>query len=134
MHSGENKSRIAPAFVSLWWLHPVWIVAVPLVMFSLIAFLLPEPDYRENWRSAKVFGSSDLMLCLAVAAAFSAGCLLAALADVTGNRRRLGTYGGSWPVRPEVAIRLLLRHLFLGGWRNRNSRTATSGMVKNVSR
>lgn len=81
MHSTESKHRPPAAFVSLWWLHPFWIVAVPLLVFSLIAYLLPEPDYRENWRTAKAFGSSDLLLCVAVAAAFSTGCLLASWID-----------------------------------------------------
>ena len=74
--------------MSLWWLHPFWIVPVPLMVISLIAYLLPEPDYRESWRMAKTFGASDLMLCFAVAAAFSAGCVLASRIDASFSMQR----------------------------------------------
>ncbi len=62
---------------TLWWVHPFWIVAAPLVLISLVAYLLPEATYQANWHTAKAFGASDLLLCLAVVAAFSAGCGLA---------------------------------------------------------
>ena len=80
MQPADKTNRPAQASGSLWWLHPFWIVAVPLTVIALVAYL-PEPDYRESWRTAKAFNASDLMLCLAVATAFSAGCLLAALAE-----------------------------------------------------
>lgn len=90
MHSAENKNSPPAASASLWWLHPFWLVAVPLVVISLVAYLLPEPDYRQSWRTPKAFSASDLMLCLAVAAAFSAGCVLASWIDaVFSNHRRL---------------------------------------------
>ncbi len=76
------------ATMSLWWLHPFWIVPLPLMVVSLIAYLLPEPDYRENWRMAKTFGASDLGLCFAVAAAFSAGCVLASRIDASFSTHR----------------------------------------------
>jgi hypothetical protein len=93
MHSRDDESRPARASSSLWWLHPFWIVAAPLMAISLVAYLLPDLDYRENWRSAKAFESRDLMLCLALAAAFSAGCLLASWFDAgfsTGGRAAPG--------------------------------------------
>ena len=74
--------------MSLWWLHPFWIVPFPLMVISLIAYLIPEPDYRESWRMAKTFGASDLVLCFAVAAAFSAGCVLASRIDAGFSMRR----------------------------------------------
>ena len=79
-------------------------MAAPLTVIALVAYLLPEPDYCKIWRTAKAFGASDLMLCLAVATGLLAGCLLAALADVTENLRRLGAYGRPLPVRPEVDV------------------------------
>ena len=88
MHPVENTNRPAQASASLWWLHPFWIMAVPLVAMALIAYLLPEPDYRESWRTAKAFGASDLMLCVAVASAFSVGCLLASRIDAGFSTRR----------------------------------------------
>jgi oligosaccharide repeat unit polymerase len=81
MHSAETRNSPPAVSASLWWLHPFWIVAVPLVVISLAAYLLPEPDYRESWRTAKAFSDSDLLLCLAVAAAFSVGCLVASWID-----------------------------------------------------
>ncbi len=66
---------------TLWWVHPCWIVAAPLVLISIVAYLLPESAYQANWRTQKSFGASDLLLCLAVVVAFSAGCLLSSWMD-----------------------------------------------------
>ena len=78
MHLADNRNRPVPGSPSLWWLHPFWIMAVPLLVMSFAAYLLPDADYRENWRTAKAFDSTAFALCVAVAAAFSIGCLLAA--------------------------------------------------------
>src|SRR5436190_17470279 len=77
MSSSESMSRASEPRSAIWWLHPFWIMAAPLLVVSSVAFLIPEPDYGDNWRTAKGFGSMDLVLCFAVAAAFCAGCLLA---------------------------------------------------------
>ncbi len=77
MHPAKKTKKPAQASASLWWLHPFWIAVVPLLLFSLVAYLLPEAEYRENWRTAKAFDSTAFVICVAVAAAFSVGCLLA---------------------------------------------------------
>lgn len=79
MHAAEIKNTSDQRSHSLWWLHPFWIVAVPLLVISLVAYLVPESDYRENWRTPKAFNAAAFGLCVAVATAFSAGCLLASL-------------------------------------------------------
>ena len=104
MHPSPAKRPLPVSHASLWWLHPFWIVAVPLLVISLVAYLLPEAEYRDNWRTPKAFDSAAFGLCIAVAAAFSAGCLLASwinagfsvhrrispeLRDVRGDQRGL---------------------------------------------
>lgn len=88
MHPVENTNRPAQPSASLWWLHPFWIVVVPLVVISFIAYALPAAEYREQWRTAKAFDGEAFALCVAVAAAFSAGCLLAAWINAGFSLRR----------------------------------------------
>ena len=66
---------------SLWWLHPFWVMAAPVLILSLIALLLPEAAYRDNWRTPKAFDSDSFGLCLAVVVVFTAGGLLASWID-----------------------------------------------------
>ena len=72
-----NRASPQPSAAPLWWLHPFWFMAVPLLAMSFAAYLIPEADFQESWRTAKAFDSGDLALCIAVAGAFSAGCLIA---------------------------------------------------------
>ena len=77
MSSNQSKGPSPVAAAPLWWLHPIWFMAVPLLAMSFAAYLLPEADFQESWRTAKAFDSGDLALCIAVAGVYTAGCLLA---------------------------------------------------------
>ena len=71
----------------LWWLHPFWFMAAPLLFMSAIAYLLPEGDYHDAWLTPKAFEFGDLVLCFAVAGVFSAGCLIASRLNAVFSHR-----------------------------------------------
>lgn len=107
MHPAANRNRPVQGSPSLWWLHPFWIMAVPLLVMSFAAYLLPEADYRENWRTAKAFDSTAFALCLAVVAAFSIGCLLASWINagfLTNPRLSAGSSGTQFGARELEAL------------------------------
>jgi hypothetical protein len=66
---------------TIWWLNPFWVLAPALVLLSAVAVIIPEADYQLNWRMPKIFGTEDMLLCWAVAVAFSAGCVIAVFVD-----------------------------------------------------
>jgi oligosaccharide repeat unit polymerase len=138
MDSVENIPRPAQASSSLWWMHPFWVMAVPLMVLSLIAYLLPEPEYRDAWRTGKTFAASDLLLCFAVAGVFSAGCLLAAWFDAGfSNTRRLAP-GPRDAAAGRHGLRILFGIAFIltiGGyavWYSSILRQGGIGMFKNL--
>ena len=72
-----HYKRPAQGPASLWWLHPFWVMAAPVMVLSLIALLLPEAAYRDNWRTAKAFDSTSFVMCFAAAVLFCGGGLVA---------------------------------------------------------
>ena len=80
-----NRER--PQF-HVWWLNPFWVIVIPVVLFPLAAWMIPDADYQLYWRMPKVFTGDHLMLCLLVAAAFTMGCGLAMYVDAARLRHR----------------------------------------------
>ena len=93
MSSNQSKGPSSVAAAQLWWLHPVWFMAVPLLAMSFAAYLLPEADFQESWRTAKAFDSGDFALCIAVAGVYTAGCLLASGISARFSRNRRLAHG-----------------------------------------
>lgn len=77
MRKAVNPTSAQTSAAPLWWLHPVWFMTIPILAMSLAAYLIPEADFQEIWRTPKAFAIGDLALCTAVAGIFAIGCLLA---------------------------------------------------------
>lgn len=61
----------------LWWLNPAWVAGLMGVVVSIAAYAIPEPIYREFWRTPKYFDAHFLLLALALTALFVFGATVA---------------------------------------------------------
>ena len=101
-----NRATAQTSAAPLWWVHPFWFMAVPLLAVSLAAYLIPEADFQESWRTAKAFDSSDLAICAAVAGTFTMGCMIASWLGAGFSLNYLKAPGprNAWVGRRELKI------------------------------
>jgi hypothetical protein len=84
-----------PESRQLWWLNPAWIAGMMGVVVSLAAYLIPEPMYREFWRTPKYFDGHFLLLSLSMTGLFALGAT-AAMGSGGGPRRSDWKEGLPW--------------------------------------
>jgi hypothetical protein len=60
----------------IWWLHPAALFGLAGCIIGIAAYVIPEADYRTNWRTPKFFGGPALEVTLACVAVFVFGTLL----------------------------------------------------------
>jgi hypothetical protein len=61
--SGNPFSRIrtpGSSYAHLWWLNPIWPFALMLLSTGLAAYIIPESDYVDLWKTPKYLGLPDL--------------------------------------------------------------------------
>jgi hypothetical protein len=95
---------------SLWWWNPCWVLVLPLLVVAWAAWVIPETDYQSYWRMPKFFTVEDFQLCLAVAAAFALGAMVAVAVDRAMLRPRL-RISTSGEVAPGWQLLLLWFHI-----------------------
>jgi hypothetical protein len=93
---------------AIWWLNPFWILVPPLLITSVISIIIPVADYQLYWRMPKLFANDDLLLCWAVALAFTVGCIAAIFIDQGMMRRRKASSIQSVSVPTWHGLRVLL--------------------------
>ncbi len=81
--SDQTKHTSDPATLEgAWWLHPVVVFSMPVVIAGITAYYTDGASYLRHWRTQKYFDASALGLLSVVVLTFACGCLFG------GARRR----------------------------------------------
>jgi oligosaccharide repeat unit polymerase len=91
--SDQTKHASDPATLEgAWWLHPVVVFSMPVVIAGITAYYTNGASYLRHWRTQKYFDASALGLLAVVVLTFACGCLFGG-----ARRRKSGQhYSADW--------------------------------------